>query len=189
MSLGGRIDYRKEGSRPPAEGCGADTVGMAFDFKKGTGSDNKGFSAPFGTETSRQSGQGSGGFSFGGGLSNGEGPETKSTKHNSSGFSFGGQASGDVDQKNGLQNMDFSSKGLDIPSFKAPKRRSFKSAGGVDIPWKVILCVIAAVAVLALVIVYWDVILNFVYNVLAIMVLLVILLIVLRLLLRPRRRK
>lgn len=68
-----------------------------------------------------------------------------------------------------------------------PARRNWQSGfSGADIPWKLIFYVLTIVAVVVLLVVFWDVIYALMMNILSFLLFLVILLAVLRFLLRRR---
>lgn len=107
------------------------------------------------------------------------------------GFSFPGRGdSGESKEmhcsnRSGTSTPSVGGRGLDLPQWAGKGIKSGKTAG--DVPWRAIIYLALAIVVVVLLVVFWDVIMKMILNILSIAIIVVVLLVVLRLLF-PRRR-
>ena len=156
---------------------------MAIDFNKPSGG-RSGGSDPF-DEAPVGGGRKNGGFSFGGG-------GARKDTSGSSGDDFDEWDDAPAKSRsNGFSGLPEvrGNKQVARRDRSTPRRRSgvFDGFSSDTIPWRAIIYVLLAVAVVALVIIFWDVITYVFTQLIVLLIIVLILLLLIRSLLRPRR--
>lgn len=153
---------------------------MAFEFHKDPKGGPGGISNPFEESNDTLSGKHDGGFSFG---------SPSESKRSPTGFQFTSEKNRNT-SGSGFSNLPTRynpDQHTIFPGRREHRRTPSKRIQNIDIPWKTILYFLLFAAVICLIAIFWEEIVNVIYNLIALLIALIVLVLLLKILFRRRR--